>query len=986
MPRIAFVVFFLISVPAAAAPPDFDRDVAPLLAEHCLSCHAGPKPRGDLDLTRKAAAMAEGRITPGDPAKSALWLQVQTGEMPPKKPLPAAAKATLKAWIESGAKWGTDPIDAFRFSTSTRAGQDWWSLQPVKTVGLPPTQPTDPELWTKNPIDAFLLAKLRDNGLSPSPPADRRTLIRRLSFDLVGLPPTPEEVDAFVNDPAVNALEKVVDRLLSSPHYGERWARHWLDVVRYGESQGFERNDPRPTAWPYRDWVIRSLNADMPYDEFTRFQIAGDMLHPKNPDAIPATGYLVAGVHNTVLPIQEAARQSARQDELEDIVGNLSQTFLGLTAQCARCHDHKFDPIPQKDYFRLASSVSGVTYGERSMESVAAKARTERAHAEVKRLESELAALERPAREAVLKARKNGELPKVLPPTPVLVWNFQQATAGPKLTTAGKAAFGDNGLALDGKTGYALSEPLAFDLREKTLEVRVRAENLTQRGGGVMSIQTPDGAVFDAIVFGEQEPMRWIAGSNNFIRTKSFQADDEKGAEPVHVAITYAADGTIAAYRNGKLYGTPYKSVGLQPFTAGKAVVAFGLRHSPAGGNKHFAGTVLQARLYDRALTAEEVAAAAASDEIVTEAELVGRLTDEFRQKRETLKASLRTALAERTAVLAVQAPKVFTAVPVQPPVTRLLIRGQASEPADVVPPGGVGAVGSSDFKLTENAPEAERRVHLAKWITDPKNPLFARVMVNRLWHYHFGIGLVETPSDFGFNGGRPSHPELLDWLAAEFAERKYSLKTMHKLIVMSAAYRQSSSPRKDALAIDADTRLLWRKRPQRLEAEAVRDTILQTAGLLDLTLGGKGFSDYKVTPNNGTTYYDPIDSADRESQRRSIYRFVPRGSNPGLLDTFDCPDPAAAAPRRATTTTPLQALTLWNGPFALRTSGAFAERLKKEVGNDPAAQVKLAYRLAFQRLPNDAESAAAVKLVSTHGLAPLTRALLNSNEFLTVE
>ena len=546
MPRVFVVVLFL-AVPAVAAPPDFDRDVAPLLAEHCLSCHSGPKPKGDLDLSRKATATAEGRITPGDLAKSELWQQVESGEMPPKKPLPAATKAILKTWIEAGAKWGTDPIDPFRFSTSTRAGQDWWSLQSVKRTEPPKLKPTAPAEWTRNPIDSFLWTKLSDKGLSPSPSADRRTLIRRLAFDLIGLPPSPEEVDAFANDPALNAVEKVVDRLLNSPHYGERWARHWLDVVRYGESQGFERNDPRPTAWPYRDWVIRSLNADLPYDEFARFQIAGDVLHPQNPNAIPATGYLVAGVHNTVLPIQDAAKQAARQDELEDVVGNLSQTFLGLTAQCARCHDHKFDPIPQTDYFRLASSVSGVTHGERSLESAAAKARVERSQAEVKRLETELAALERPSIEALLLLRKNGELPKVLPPTPVLAWNFREATNDPKLTTFGKAAVSDTGLTFDGKSGYAVSEPLAFDLREKTLEVRVRAENLTQRGGGVMTVQTPDGGVFDAIVFGEQDPATWLAGSNFFQRTKSFQATAQTNLDPVHIAITYAADGTITA-------------------------------------------------------------------------------------------------------------------------------------------------------------------------------------------------------------------------------------------------------------------------------------------------------------------------------------------------------------------------------------------------------------------------------------------------------
>ncbi|HSQ55914.1 MAG TPA: DUF1549 domain-containing protein, partial [Gemmata sp.] len=309
---------------AVAAPPDFDRQIAPLLAARCLDCHSGSKPKGDLDLSRKANVDA-----------AEVWKRVAAREMPPKKPLTDEEVKLLKTWIDAGAKWGTDPIDRFRYTTSSRAGYDWWALQPIRKPEIPVSRASKA---SAHPIDRFIIARLVEKGLKPSPPADRRTLIRRVYFDLIGLPPTPEEVEAFLKDVSPDAYEKVVDRLLASPHYGERWARHWLDVVRYGETDGFERNSPRPHAWPYRDWVIRALNADMPYDQFSRLQLAGDVLKPGDADAVRATGFLVAGLHNTVLGNQQMA-DIARQDELEDLVGSVGQTLFGMTVNCARCHD-----------------------------------------------------------------------------------------------------------------------------------------------------------------------------------------------------------------------------------------------------------------------------------------------------------------------------------------------------------------------------------------------------------------------------------------------------------------------------------------------------------------------------------------------------------------------------------------------------------------------------------------------------------------------
>ena len=711
-PRIFVFAFFHLPLAAPFASAqgviDFDRMVAPLLAERCLDCHSGAKPKGNLDLTRKTSTFRGGKSGAGvvakNLAKSEVWQRVQAGEMPPKKPLAEKERAILKAWIESGADWGSDPIDPFRLTTSKRAGYDWWSLQPVKRPPLPSVKQKD---WPRNPIDHFILAKLESEGLTPSPEADPRTLIRRLHFDLTGLPPTPAIVEDFVKachsataTPQA-AWEQATDRLLADSHYGERWARHWLDIVRFGESNGFEHDELRRNAWPYRDWVIQAFNSDMPYNEFARLQIAGDLLAPNPKSGVVATGFLVAGGYDSVGQTQQSAAMKAvvRQDELEDIVGTIGQTFLGLTVQCARCHDHKFDPVRIEEYYRLTAAVAGVRHGER-----------------------------------------DGPTPKS----------------------------------------------------------------------------------------------------------------------------------------------------------------------------------------------------------------------------------------------------RVYAVVPRTPEPTHLLVRGNLAQKGALLTPGGVASLGlNADFGLAADAPDSARRVKLAEWISHDKNPLFARVMVNRLWHYHFGVGLVDTPSDFGFNGGRPSHPELLDWLADEFVKSGYRVKHMHRLIANSATYRQSSQFRPEAAKRDASNRWLWRKSPQRLEAEAVRDSILAVAGQLNDARGGPGYQDFKLTIRGATYYYTPIDADDPALNRRSIYRTWARSGRSALLDVLDCPDPSTVSPRRALTTTPAQALSLLNNAFVLRMADRFAERLPK---GDTAKQISVAYELAYGRRPSDDELRRVQPIVERYGLAVFCRAIFNSNEFMYVD
>jgi hypothetical protein len=359
----------------AADAVHFDREIAPLLVRRCLDCHNATEKKGMLDLSRADAATKGGEsgavLVPGKSADSLLWQHVRDGEMPPKKPLPKEEIELLRRWIDGGAKWGTSPIDPFAFTTSVRAGYDWWSLQPVRRPELPDlkSQISDFKFQISNPIDAFVAVRQRPEGLSPSPPAEKRMLVRRLSFDLVGLPPTPEEIEAFESDASPKAYEKLVDRLLESPHFGERWARHWLDIIRFGESQGFERDKLRTNSWRFRDWIVNAFNRDMPYDEFVRLQLAGDVLRPDDPEAVIATGFLVAGAYDEVGQSQQSASMRAvvRQDEIEDYVSTVGETFLGLTVHCARCHDHKFDPILSRDYYRLSAALAGVRHGEREI-------------------------------------------------------------------------------------------------------------------------------------------------------------------------------------------------------------------------------------------------------------------------------------------------------------------------------------------------------------------------------------------------------------------------------------------------------------------------------------------------------------------------------------------------------------------------------------------------------------------------------------------
>jgi hypothetical protein len=868
----------------------------------------------------------------------------------------------------------------FCFCLPLYAGDPLWSLKPVSATAVP-------ENAGRTTIDRYLLKALAEKKLAYSPRADARTQVRRLYFYLVGLPPSVEVVEAFAKNPTDEAYTKIVDELLASPHYGERWARHWLDLVRYGESDGFERNAPRPTAWHYRDWVICALNDDLPYDRFAKLQIAGDMLAKDDPTQLKATGLLVAGIHNTVLGSNKVANDTARQDELEDIISVVGQSFLGLSVQCARCHDHKFDPITQKDYYRVAASLTGVLHGERTVVVQPSAAQLKREQ-EWKAAFADVAA-KLQGMESTARMRLKIDKP-VLAVQPVARWSFEDdgpdRDSGLTLKPNQQAKIERGRLILDGKAALATSDVLKKDITAKTLEAWVQLGSLDQRGGGVITLETTGGEVFDSIVFGEQIPKRWLAGSNNFQRTRDLQGIDETDSTKlIHVAMTYTTDGKITAYRNGVVYGRGYVVDKVPTYQAGKSRVLLGLRHTGAG-NGALRGEIDEARLYDRALTAEELAEsfrAGPNADRLPEEKVLSVLSEAERKDRE--RWLRQKAELQAQTPLPVQPEKVFAVTSGKPEVSHVLSRGDVTRKRAEVTAGGVECVpGQADFQLKADSSDGERRGQLAQWIAQAENPLFTRVIVNRLWQHHFGIGLVETPSDLGYNGAKPSHPELLDFLARELVQQKFHLKPLHKLMVCSDAYRQASTWNEPASKIDSDNRLLWRKTPTRIDAEILRDAMLEVSGVLNKKAGGPGFIDVRIYGDAGTTFYDPIDVSGPEFDRRTIYRFSPRGERSALLETFDCPDPSAQSPRRQITTTPLQALALWNNSLVLRLSRTIAERATKEQAT-PESRIERLYRLMLARSPSPDEVKDATALVAKHGLPALARVLFNCNEFVVI-
>jgi mono/diheme cytochrome c family protein len=896
----------LAAAPAASAAVDFLREVRPILDKHCHSCHGESKQKSGLRLDVKTAALKGGdyhapAIQPGNAAASPL-IQFVRGQhpdmlMPPKSEerLTAAEIATLTVWINEGAIW-PDGVDVAQVTDK----RNHWSFRPLP----PPT--------LEKSIDSFIRAKLAENGLTLNKEADRRTLIRRLYLVLHGLPPTPEEVAAFVADQDPLAFEKLVDRLLASPRYGERWARHWLDVIPFGETHGFEVNTPRDNAWPYRDYIIQAFNNDTPYPRFIMEQIAGDTV---GVDA--ATGFIVAAA--ALLPGQigkdEESKEKARQDELNDMISSAGGAFLGLTLHCARCHDHKFDPVTQQDYYAIQAIFAGVRHGERPLSSRKAE-QDEREQAQLLPLLAaathRLAGFEPLAGTGIrepVHARRNIE--RFAPAAATKVRFTVLATSEnnryePCLDELEVYTVDGRNVALAAKASASGSWNSARHRLEHVNDGRYgndRSWISTAKGGGWVELEWRSPAAIDTVVWGRD-------------RLEKYQ------------------DRLPVKYR-------------VEAFVDGRWL-----------------------------------SVASSDDRIATETAAISEprgLSGAWQTAREEV-AELEKKLRASAA-----GPMVYAGRFEQPGHTFKLYRGEAMQKREQVPPGAVEALGLP-LRLPAETPEKERRVAFAKWLADPRNPLPARVLVNRLWQHHFGEGLVSTPNDFGLNGARPVNAELLDWLAAEFTRGGWSIKHMQRLIVTSAAWRQTSlipsSAAVTARQVDADNRLLWRFPSRRLEAEAVRDVMLATAATLDLRMGGPGYSVFAPN-NNYVRVYDPKAGYGPAEWRRMIYQTKVRMAQDSTFGAFDCPDAGQASPRRARSTTPLQALNLFNSGFVTQQAQLFAARLEKDAGGGIPAQVRRAFELAFNRPPATDEAADCEQLVRDHGLAALARVIFNSNEFL---
>ncbi|MEQ1828476.1 MAG: DUF1553 domain-containing protein [Pirellula sp.] len=1018
---VCMASFSLRELNAGAPTNDLADDssknaVRSILSIRCAGCHNASEKRGGLDLTERAQMLSGGdsgvAFNPQTPRESLIWKRIESGEMPPKQPLSVQERDVLSNWIQSGGPWPGERLDPMEFTSETRAGYNWWSLQPLRAsslagiepqapaVGVPtPVAPTDlrpaanASNDSSNPIDDWVDKRLAEKGMRRSPQAALNVLLRRMSYHVTGLPPAQPIVNSTANS-NIELIHAYIDQLLDSPEFGQRWARHWLDTVRFGESHGFERDQLRSNAWRYRDWVVHALNTDMPYDRFASLQIAGDALESTAAHGHVATGMLVCGPYDQVGQTQQskAMREIVRQDELEDFISVVCQSFLGLTVNCSRCHDHKFDPIPQREYYRISAALAGTHHGEVQLESEHVESTSqpilERLRTRKSEVSKEIESIEGKVRVQILADRRI-QPPSTDPPIPISRWDFdnlKDSLGGLDLDLRSNATLRDGRLHVGG-TGFAVTKNLKKELREKTLEAWVQLSNLGQSGGAAISLETEDGAVFDGIVFGEREPKRWVVGSNFYSRSDSLGDVESESSvnETVHVAFVYASDGSIRAYRNGHPYGMAVRKSELVAFLPKTSHVLFGLRHSPAAESKILQGSIERAQLYDRALSSDEVLASARSQfAAVSTSEILARLEPAKQEALTALRFELnqiddqiqRTADRRVYAVASKAIPKTF-----------VLARGNTSAPLDVVQPGGVSAIQgpSSDFPLDDSAPDKERRQALAGWIASDRNPLFARVIVNRVWHHYFGVGIVATPNDFGFNGGRPSHPELLDWLAQDLIAHGWSLKHLHRRILTSETYQQASSVNAEYLAKDADNRLLWRHTPTRLDAESLRDTILLLAGKLDCSLDGPGYYDFEFTIHNSHFYFmrDPLGDT---FQRRTLYRTLIRSARSNLLDVFDCPDPSTKTPQRSATTTPLQSLALMNNSFVVRMADAWAEKvMSMGIGNEHA-QVQEVFRQALGRKPESNELSASISVSQQHGLATVCRALLNCNELLYVD
>ncbi len=954
--KAPLAIFLLGSGCVVAADADaFRSKIVPALEAKCVACHRPDNLKGSLDLTTRETILAGGDdgsdLVPGRPEASEIFTRAisHDGKKPtmPKKGealTPDEAEA-LRAWIAADAAWPEKLV----LKEKAKADKTFWAFQPILNAE-PPSVSDAPAEWRANPIDRFIFAQLAKKNLKPNAPAEPRAFIRRATFDLTGLPPTPEEVEAFcqsvIRDPQ-SAIESLIDHLLASPRYGEHWGRHWLDVVRFGESRGFERNQIIENLWPFRDYVIRAFNDDKPFDQFISEHLAGDVIGKNQPDVEIGSAFLVAGPYDDVGNQDAAAAAQIRADTLDEMIRTTSEAFLGVTLGCARCHDHKFDPLATKDYYAMYATFAGTVHGERNVATLAAmRAREEK----VKPLEIEKARLtgEHDALQKALDARAKAaepELAKKWTRPKSSGYGTEEKFASVEARHVRLIVEGSNSISEKRGKHFTLDEFEVWTAGDAPRNVALDV-NGGQARGEAREIKDFAGAYSAALTIDGKFGERWQAAGSQLIVSLAkperiarifFSSDRTHQLEEGHFITAFVGDYRIEVSLDGKQWREVVNSADRAPATPARK----------------------QARLLAHVTTKDESARLA---ELNRE---IARVDGELAKI---------PALPTWWVGTHRDAPGPFN----------VFLGGSPQRLGDAVQAASLSVFdgAKSSYRL-DAAPESERRVALAKWITAPENPLPSRVLANRLWHYHFGTGIVDTPSDFGFMGGRPTHPELLDWLACQLVSGGWKLKPLHRLIMTSQAYRQSAAWNETAAHADSDSRLLWRFPPRRLSAEEVRDTVLSVVGKLDTRMGGPGFRLYEYQQDNVATYV-PLDAHGPETYRRAVYHHNARAARVDVMTDFDCPDPSFSEPRRASTTTPLQALTLMNHRFALDMAAALAARLEKDAG-DSAARVRCAFALCYARDAAADEIASGVKLIEGHSLRAFCRAMLNTSELITV-
>ena len=1085
---------------AIAQPPTpeafFGQQVLPVLQANCIQCHGPEKQKSGLRLDSLGRILLKAAVVPGDAESSRIVQAIRYADeslqMPPDGKLPDEAIAALEQWVRQGTPWPGTTVEAAqaeaqRIAAATIAGEPkYWAFRmPVKQA----TPAVADAAWAENPIDAFVYQKLAEKNMAPSPEADRRTLIRRIYLDVLGLAPAPEEVDAFVADPDPQAYEKLVDRVLASPHFGERWARHWLDVAGFAETSGFETNVPRPNAWRYRDYVIRAINDDIPYTRFIKEQLAGDAF-----GADVGTSFLVAGPWDQVKSPDIVLTKNQRDGELHDMVNRSTAAFLGLTAGCAKCHDHKFDPISQRDYYQLRAVFAGVNHGERESRPADYDERLANAEAvarEKSALAGRLAEFSPKATLDLTAIDDEGPLFQLAgaPSTTLLVrpvehgvmektdtypgerYAIWAANTNQNLFAWNPAAAGEMQVFVSWsadkdrctKVAYVLDadgNPATTD--DQTVMATVNQQRLASQEENATAENAWSG-FFDAgrHTFSPQSVVLLRSDDNQGRVTADLialrpaadgvESEAPAGRPQLRPALDYrqnedrfdpitatalrftihAANQHTACIDELEVFSAGEASANVALATAGAVPSAsseygnekhlikhlndglFGNDHSwipkegdanpgwaqidfptPQTINRVVWGRDRDGQFKDRLATQYTIEAQTADGAWHTVATAYDRApfgikTPPIPTYVTGLDAATQTQLAEllkkqdaleATYATLMDFPKIYAGQFEQPEPTHFLYRGDPMAERATVNPGGIAQVGTP-LQLASDAPEQQRRLELAEWIASDTNPLTARVMANRIWHYHFGRGIVETPSDFGAMGARPTHPELLDWLAVTFMEDGWRPKALHRRILLSRTYRQSSTPQPDAMQRDAGAIYLWRFPPRRLEAEPIRDTVLQTSGVLNLAMGGPGYNVFEDN-DNYVRVYKPKETFGPEEWRRMIYQYKPRMEQDETFGIFDCPDGAQNQPKRNESTTPLQALNMLNSPFMNQQADLFAKRLAEEA-QEPAAQAERAFELAYAREPEPEEQAASAAFIQEHGLGLFCRAIYNTNEFL---